>query len=643
MAPLWIVDRSPRRRAALARLAAASESAVIGAPGDPRFESAPVPEVVLLALDGDWELELQFAHASGERAAGARWILLGSPDQEQAAQRLFDTRIVEFLRYPPAADLLRARIAGRSDTGAVPPLSERARRAAVSRRFACWFEDLELPDVLRALDPKLADVPLLIRGETGTGRGLVARYVHLFGGTGRGALVLVPCSRETRPADLSRAIAEVRGAGPSLSSLAIWLEDVGQLPRSTQRELLSWLEIGAPGGVAGAPRVRWIATLQEEAWDSLDPELRRALGGLTLRLPALRERPHAIRRIAAEIARDWSAQRQERPRRFAEDALAVMDEYPWPGNLRELEALVVQSLAASGADPLLADDLQLEGAAFAPLLASEVGTLIEEGEAQETLGAAPSEAEIDSLLGHMDPSARTRDSATPFSGARDSGAPTRPASGDGVLARLVAALSRDVRNPLTTIRTFAELLPERFDDPAFRDRFAESLADDAGHLDALIERLAGLANLSHPLRDKVDVSALLEELLEQRRQKIRSQRLLVLKELDTSEPHALCDRDQLHFALDTLLGKALEWVPTHGDVYLASRHHPSGSSGGPSVRVLIRFHDPGTGAAPPRAGGIVEGSVELMIAELVVRAQGGTLSLTSTDGEETVILIDLPA
>ncbi len=182
-----------------------------------------------------------------------------------------------------------------------------------------------------------------------------------------------------------------------------------------------------------------------------------------------------------------------------------------------------------------------------------------------------------------------------------------------------------------------------FDDPAFRDRFAESLADDVGHLDALIERLAGLANLSRPLRDKVDVSALLEELLEQRRQRIRSQRLLVLKELDTSEPHALCDRDQLHFALDTLLGKALEWVPTHGDVYLASRHHPAGSTGGPSVRVLIRFHDPGSGAAPPRAGGIVEGSLELMIAELVVRAQGGTLSLTSTDGEETVILIDLPA
>jgi signal transduction histidine kinase len=61
------------------------------------------------------------------------------------------------------------------------------------------------------------------------------------------------------------------------------------------------------------------------------------------------------------------------------------------------------------------------------------------------------------------------------------------------------------------------------------------------------------------------------------------------------------------------------------------------------VRVLVRFHDPGGDALPPRAAGVVEGSLELMIAELVVRAQGGTLSLASTEGEETVIVIDLPA
>jgi two-component system response regulator PilR (NtrC family) len=634
MANLWIVDRSPRRRGALARLAAAAETAVLGAPGDPRFESAAEPDVVLMALDGDWERELQFAHACGDRATGARWILVGARGDERAALELFDTRPFEFLAYPPPALALRAKIAAGRVAGAAPALSERSHRAAVSTRFARWFEDLELPDVLRALDPRLADVPVLIRGEPGTGRAVVARYVHLFGGASRGPLAHVACTAATRAADVANAAAELRGSRRGAASITLWLEDVERLPLATQRALLGWIELGAPPGAA-APLVRWIATAHEGALDGLDPDLRLALSGLPVRLPPLRERPHAIARIAAATARAWCTARRERTRRFGEDALAVMEEYPWPGNLRELEALVVQSLAAVSSDPLHADDLQLDGAAFAPIEAAAIGKLVEEheGPAQP---AVPTEAEIEELLHEVEPEEEPPRPRAPVSGARDA------AGANGVLARLVGALSREVRDPLATLRTLAELLPERFDDPEFRERFAQMARDDVDRVESLVGRLAAVANLAHPERDKVDVAALLEDLLEQRRQSIRAQRLLVLKELDTSEPHALCDRAQLQFALDTLLGKALEWVPTHGDVYLASRHHPAGPSGGPSVRILIRFHHPPSPAGG-RAQASVEGSLELMIAEIVLRAQGGSLSVTSTDGEETVIVIDLPA
>jgi hypothetical protein len=62
MPVLWIVHREPRLRSAIARLAAAGENAVLGAPSDPGFDSAPAPEVVLLGLAQDFEAELQFAH-----------------------------------------------------------------------------------------------------------------------------------------------------------------------------------------------------------------------------------------------------------------------------------------------------------------------------------------------------------------------------------------------------------------------------------------------------------------------------------------------------------------------------------------------------------------------------------------------------
>jgi hypothetical protein len=62
------------------------------------------------------------------------------------------------------------------------------------------------------------------------------------------------------------------------------------------------------------------------------------------------------------------------------------------------------------------------------------------------------------------------------------------------------------------------------------------------------------------------------------------------------------------------------------------------------VRVLIRFHSPeGSGAAAASGVSLAEHSLEIVVAELVIRAQGGSLAIATTEGEETVILTDLPA
>jgi signal transduction histidine kinase len=168
--------------------------------------------------------------------------------------------------------------------------------------------------------------------------------------------------------------------------------------------------------------------------------------------------------------------------------------------------------------------------------------------------------------------------------------------------------------------------------------------DDVGRIDALVERLAEVAALSQPGRDKVDVTALLEELLAERRDAIRARSLLVLKELETNSPYALGDREQLRVAFDALLGKCLEWVPERGDVYIASRHHGSALSGNASMRVLLRFHTPGANPSANAPGvSLAETSLDLMIAEIIVRAQGGDFAVAATDGEETLIVADLPA
>jgi hypothetical protein len=113
-------------------------------------------------------------------------------------------------------------------------------------------------------------------------------------------------------------------------------------------------------------------------------------------------------------------------------------------------------------------------------------------------------------------------------------------------------------------------------------------------------------------------------------------------------PFALCDEVQLRFALESLLDKTFEWVPERSDLYLASKHHPSGLRGEPAVRVLIRFHDPAPamgaeGAAAGEDLSLRNTSIEIVLAELLIGSQGGTLTVDTTDAEETVILLDLPA
>ena len=117
----------------------------------------------------------------------------------------------------------------------------------------------------------------------------------------------------------------------------------------------------------------------------------------------------------------------------------------------------------------------------------------------------------------------------------------------------------------------------------------------------------------------------------------------MLKELDASQPFAWGDPEQLVFALEGLLNAAFELVPERGDLYLASRHHTARSGEG-SVRTLIRFHGAeGSGSAARDDLSLLENSLEPVIAEAVLRAQGGQLTVSATDGDETLIVIDLPA
>ena len=644
MTALWIVHRDPLLRSALVRAAGAPEDAVCGAPGDPIFAAAPLPEIVLLGLGGDLEAELEFAHQAAIRAPDARWILVPERELIDAARERFDRIDASILSYPPDARALRAQI--RADrpgalhpSGRAPiPLSQRSARDALAQRFARWFADLELPELLRALNPQLGDIPLLTLGEDGTGKGLLAHYVHLFGGDPGSRFAHVHCEAGMSLASLRTAFSEA--VGDSTKRSTVWLEGVDALSTATQRELARWIEFGPPAHVARARVVRWLGSSGDEpelgSASALVPALRDALGGIAMRIPTLRERPERIAAFVRDTALAWCSARRQRPRHFAEDALTALAEYPWPHNLRELEAVVIQTLAASGAEPIRADDLQYDGIAFAPLDASEVGELIDTEPGDRDARAADAPHTPSAAPRAHEAGAGPQPQPAPAGDSRDANASIQP---------LVAAIAHEMRNPLSTIRTFAELLPSRYQDPEFRSRFAELVGQDTHRIEAVIRRLTELAALEPPEIGEVNLSALLEELLAERTERMRNRQLLVLKELDEQHATAIGDARQLRFALESLLDKSLDLAPEGGDVFIASRHHPAGLRGRPAVRVLIRFGNHDSSLAGTRFPGTspAENALDYAIAATIVRAQGGSFTIDLGEGNETVLLLDIPA
>jgi DNA-binding NtrC family response regulator len=672
MPRLWIVHRDARIRTALARLAAAPHDALVGAPGDPVFAGGAPPEVVLLGLAAPFEAELEFAHREQARFGRAAWLLISERSELALARRLFDAIDAELLAYPPEPALLRRRVrelARRAGSGPLPlSLSQRSERDALAGRFSRWFGDIELPALLRALDPRLADIPLLVRGEPGSGRGSLARYVHVFGGGGTAPFVQVACSRDQTAPALRDAITAAGHAGAAGAAPALCLLDVDTLALPVQRELVDWIELGAPAGLLRARRVRWIGTAgAARGSDTLDPALRRALGVLLLDVPPLRERPASVPALVDAATRRFCGAHGERVRGFDAGALRVLAEYPWPGNLRELEAVVTQSLAASASDPLTAADLELDGEPLAPVDAETLGAeILELGEPLEAepdaepASVAPlfsaDELASEAIFAPEEPEPAAPP-ARPFAPPRpplqvvpeapavSAEPPPASALAPSALRPLAAALAHELRSPLTGIKTFAQLLDERWGDAEFRARFAARTGEDVRRIEESLERLERLASFGPPEIGPVDVAALLGELLEARRDLIRERRLLVLQELDTQHPTARGDAEQLRFALDALLGACFALVPERGDVYLASKHHPAGLRSVATLRVLIRFHGPSRGAPGTRIAGVspLENSLALLLAERVVRAQQGSFTVNEGQGDETLVVIELQA
>jgi len=225
-----------------------------------------------------------------------------------------------------------------------------------------------------------SDARVLLLGESGTGKELLAAHIHMESPFAAGPFVKVNCA--AIPADLieSELFGHEKGAFTGATSTrrgkfeladggTIFLDEVGDLHEASQAKLLRVLQEGEFQRVGGERTirvaVRVISATNRDlgelvAQNRFRQDLYYRLSVVPIRLPALRERPDDVRRLAQYFLADFCTRNNFKPKQFHPAVFPVLEEYAWPGNARELKNIVERMAILSPGDSIDVEAIPLE-------------------------------------------------------------------------------------------------------------------------------------------------------------------------------------------------------------------------------------------------------------------------------------------
>ncbi|MEO6028608.1 MAG: histidine kinase dimerization/phospho-acceptor domain-containing protein [Candidatus Binatia bacterium] len=427
-------------------------------------------DVVVLGLPPRPRDDRALGSALTQLAPKAPLLLLhAASDVEQSA--LVPHQVpVEFLAKPFDAYGVRARV--RTLLGARRPsavVAEPVPDAGRWREFP--FVSHAAAAVMRQI--ATADLPVtLIYGEPGTGTAAVARAMH-DARERRGPWLALAGGR-LAPGELSRRLSAADGIA------TVYVSDVEQASEEIQGEMWELIEDQRR---QVSPTVRLILGAREDlgalaATARFRSELAYALTTLPITLLPLRERAGDVAALVEVVTRVLSRRLRLGAVRYAPAALDRLRDYLWFGNVAELEAVVMRTLVLRRPAVVEADDLVFlpEDVDRALLARTDVSPVL----------AAPTSSTVPAIQG-LD------------------------------LEVVLGELAHELKNPMVTIKTFAQHLDSVLADPEVRERFSALTTEAIGRMDDLLETLLDFARFRAPTRRPVDVQALLDRALDEQR------------------------------------------------------------------------------------------------------------------------------
>ena len=224
------------------------------------------------------------------------------------------------------------------------------------------------------------DVGVLLLGESGTGKEVVARAIHQNSARSRRPFIILNCAAlppELLESELfghergafTGAVAQKRGKFEAADGGTIFLDEIGELPLSLQPKLLRVLQehtFERVGGTASIHAdVRVIAATNRPLEDDVEQKSFRAdlfyrLNAFTVRLPPLRERQSDILPLAEYFLARYAKRNQLASTGFSADTIMALQNYSFPGNVRELEHLIERAAVKAGGRAITAELIQEE-------------------------------------------------------------------------------------------------------------------------------------------------------------------------------------------------------------------------------------------------------------------------------------------
>jgi len=388
----------------------------------------------------------------------------------------------------------------------------------------------EVIRLLKKATPIKASV--LISGEGGTGRELAARIIH-YSSSRKGKFVNINCSSLNLKELTSIFKDEAESGFQKEESLyrTIYFNKIEDLSCELQMALSEFLDLGGiitENGKFKKFNGRIVASTSKNLFyemrqNRFDPKLFYKISLFPINIAPLRDRKDEIPLIVNMILSEGMKNLNIIKKSFTQDAMELFQNYLWPLNLMELENIVLRAAVLSENEVISADEIS-------PLFGDiQKKSMIEKSSLSDSI-------KTDSVN---------------FKIAKSHGI-------TNYNDNLILELAHEIKNPLVAIKTFANLFPENFNDPDFRENFYKIVSRDVERIDSLVERILEYQNVLSVKGKREPLSSILNKTIKSFSKEFEKRKIFIYKDISNDLSKICVENNKFECVFKNIISKLIK-------------------------------------------------------------------------------------